>query len=432
MPDQNMKEAIFSLIYGIPFWEAVILLILTVITIFRRRLSPNDTHRSRKAAGKQPLSLQRSYSPSMLMEKYTMLWNVFSTSQQVVRTVKPGEQTHSKLNNLPTDILVHFLCYLETHEIIAISLTNVTLRSLYTSSDLWEQLWLVTYGTHWNSPPIKQLRFAREIYWDPCAQFGAPMIGWYHFYLLFEVVWMDWLLAGYNTDQGCLLAVDDAIYDVTDFLQDHPGSSETLTEGAGCDATNLFHEIGHSDFAEGLKRRLCVWDLKGQYANSQVSASAAPAANGRPRAFQRYTQDEIKASIRVPTRSRLADPVHELQQMIATCAMKAWMNQAQEQENEGNGTATPVEYIDEEDTLLVGMDTAGQMAAAASQATQAAAQLSAAAGQLADSAVRMARWSKKEVVFGAPRQPVKGLGKPLVHACNVCCVCALLLSIVAL
>ena len=94
---------------------------------------------------------------------------------------------------------------------------------------------------------------------------------------MFESTWVDWLLviiiyvtiiitiykAGYCTTDRCLVGIKDNIYDLTTFLDDHPGSPETLTENTGCDATTVFLEIGHSTFAEGLLTNFSLfhWEL---------------------------------------------------------------------------------------------------------------------------------------------------------------------------
>jgi Cytochrome b5-like Heme/Steroid binding domain len=39
------------------------------------------------------------------------------------------------------------------------------------------------------------------------------------------------------------------VYDVTKYLDDHPGGAEVLLEQAGQDATDMFEDIGHSQDA---------------------------------------------------------------------------------------------------------------------------------------------------------------------------------------
>lgn len=47
------------------------------------------------------------------------------------------------------------------------------------------------------------------------------------------------------------------VYDVSSYLNDHPGGAEVVMEVAGEDATNMFEDIGHSsDAREEMKKHL--------------------------------------------------------------------------------------------------------------------------------------------------------------------------------
>lgn len=57
------------------------------------------------------------------------------------------------------------------------------------------------------------------------------------------------------------LIVHDKVYDVTSFLEEHPGGEEVLLEQAGGDATESFEDVGHSIDARELLLQYYVGEL---------------------------------------------------------------------------------------------------------------------------------------------------------------------------
>ena len=49
-------------------------------------------------------------------------------------------------------------------------------------------------------------------------------------------------IAKHTTEEECWLAVYDKVYDVADFLYEHPGSPNVLLKLAGTDATKAFEK----------------------------------------------------------------------------------------------------------------------------------------------------------------------------------------------
>ncbi|KAL4811364.1 hypothetical protein BDV18DRAFT_165452 [Aspergillus unguis] len=60
------------------------------------------------------------------------------------------------------------------------------------------------------------------------------------------------------------IILHNKVYDVTKYLEDHPGGSAVLIEVAGSDATETFEEIGHSDEAREQLEPYYVGDLPEQ------------------------------------------------------------------------------------------------------------------------------------------------------------------------
>ncbi|XP_018574981.1 cytochrome b5-like [Anoplophora glabripennis] len=76
----------------------------------------------------------------------------------------------------------------------------------------------------------------------------------YKTFSLEEVSWHDTL-------GDCWIIIYDRIYDVTDFLQEHPGGADILLDYAGRDATVAFRGSGHSSHAIRTLERFCIGEL---------------------------------------------------------------------------------------------------------------------------------------------------------------------------
>lgn len=66
------------------------------------------------------------------------------------------------------------------------------------------------------------------------------------FYFTFTETWLNYTIAGCNTDEKCLIGLHGHVFDISNFVEDHPGSTETLLLQAGRDATVFFESMGHS------------------------------------------------------------------------------------------------------------------------------------------------------------------------------------------
>ncbi|CAL9092503.1 unnamed protein product [Musa acuminata var. zebrina] len=56
----------------------------------------------------------------------------------------------------------------------------------------------------------------------------------------------------HNTHKDCWLVINGKVYDVTKFLEDHPGGDDVLLSSTGKDATDDFEDIGHSNTARAM------------------------------------------------------------------------------------------------------------------------------------------------------------------------------------
>lgn len=65
----------------------------------------------------------------------------------------------------------------------------------------------------------------------------------------------------HSDQRSCWIVISDKVYDVTDFLSDHPGGVEIILENAGTDATVPFDSKGHSKTAIQMMEKYCIGEL---------------------------------------------------------------------------------------------------------------------------------------------------------------------------
>ncbi|XP_039061365.1 cytochrome b5-like [Hibiscus syriacus] len=59
----------------------------------------------------------------------------------------------------------------------------------------------------------------------------------------------------------CWLLISGKVYDVTQFLEEHPGGDEVLLAASGKDATDDFEDVGHSDDARELMKKYVIGEV---------------------------------------------------------------------------------------------------------------------------------------------------------------------------
>ncbi|XP_065875844.1 cytochrome b5 [Euphorbia lathyris] len=68
-------------------------------------------------------------------------------------------------------------------------------------------------------------------------------------------------VSDHNTPKDCWLVIDGKVYDVTKFLEDHPGGDEVLLSATGKDATDDFEDVGHSSSAKAMMDEFYVGEI---------------------------------------------------------------------------------------------------------------------------------------------------------------------------
>ncbi|KAL0403259.1 UNVERIFIED_CONTAM: cytochrome isoform E [Sesamum radiatum] len=68
-------------------------------------------------------------------------------------------------------------------------------------------------------------------------------------------------VAKHNKTKDCWLIISGKVYDVTTFMDDHPGGDEVLLSATGKDATNDFEDVGHSDSAREMMEKYYIGEI---------------------------------------------------------------------------------------------------------------------------------------------------------------------------
>ncbi|PWZ03292.1 putative cytochrome b5 [Testicularia cyperi] len=70
-------------------------------------------------------------------------------------------------------------------------------------------------------------------------------------------------LGQHSSHDDLWLLIDGKVYNVSKFLDEHPGGDEVLVTEAGKDATEAFEDVGHSEDARALLGPMLVGELEG-------------------------------------------------------------------------------------------------------------------------------------------------------------------------
>ncbi|XP_073981537.1 cytochrome b5 isoform X1 [Rhodnius prolixus] len=89
------------------------------------------------------------------------------------------------------------------------------------------------------------------------------------------------------------VAIHNSVYNVSDFLNEHPGGEEVLLEQAGRDATEAFEDVGHSTDAREMMSKYKIGELAEEDRTSvgtrggiwEDGTSGSPSANSSWKAW---------------------------------------------------------------------------------------------------------------------------------------------------
>lgn len=65
----------------------------------------------------------------------------------------------------------------------------------------------------------------------------------------------------HNTSENCWIIIDKRIYNISSYIEEHPGGIDIILQYAGKDATDAYDEIGHSSIANNILNKYAIGTL---------------------------------------------------------------------------------------------------------------------------------------------------------------------------
>lgn len=69
-------------------------------------------------------------------------------------------------------------------------------------------------------------------------------------------------IKGHNSVESAWCIYKNEVYDITTYINEHPGGADLLLEAAGGDLTTMFDDQGHSDNALIIMKKFKIGELK--------------------------------------------------------------------------------------------------------------------------------------------------------------------------
>ncbi len=161
---------------------------------------------------------------------------------------KDGDTTSGKplLGLMPAEIAAFsIMSYLASEDLFTMAQVSHGFEKFANSDAVWKAAWWVRYKEVWESSATQNAALRWHCHSDsrnyPILPAGMT---WKLFFSVFELSWLDWVLAGCNSENLCQIGIHGSIFDVTQFLDKHPGSPDTLMEKSGRNSTEVSEKLG--------------------------------------------------------------------------------------------------------------------------------------------------------------------------------------------
>eukprot|EP00934_Nitzschia_sp_Nitz4_P009081 Nitzschia sp. Nitz4//scaffold301_size22573//7432//8769//NITZ4_008551-RA/size22573-processed-gene-0.18-mRNA-1//1//CDS//3329547007//9071//frame0 len=210
--------------------------------------------------------LQEKVTPSDLLDRVGNFYSgdPFATAMNLLLhhpsprpMLRQGPSLDPFTNQLPADVHVNIASFLHPKDVLSLACVSRTYNKVVDQSEtslaIWRTLWLRDYAWllyNWMPGIEARKRSERDL--------PFPLVVDKEFYFAFGETYMNYVLAGHCSMSSSLVGLHCQIYDITRFLERHPGSPDTLLVHAGRDATRLFEDMGHSLNARRQAPNFCV------------------------------------------------------------------------------------------------------------------------------------------------------------------------------
>ncbi|XP_008286411.1 cytochrome b5 type B isoform X2 [Stegastes partitus] len=101
----------------------------------------------------------------------------------------------------------------------------------------------------------------------------------------------------HNMSNDTWLIIHDKVYDITGFLEEHPGGEEVLLEQAGSDASESFEDVGHSTDAREMLQQYFIGELHMDDRKQETSKEVEVSNSGESSSWTMWLIPAVAAAV---------------------------------------------------------------------------------------------------------------------------------------